>query len=90
MHFEVEGSNFTAPSFQGRRLFIIGTSSCREVLEQLQMLSAFNTVIHIPSITKHNYLINVLKVCKFVPILGKQSTINCGEHIYVLVAFHGS
>lgn len=46
---------------KGRRLFIIGTSSCREVLEQLQMLSAFNTVIHIPSITKHNYLINVLK-----------------------------
>ena len=44
----------------GRKLLIIGTSSCRDVLDQMQMLSCFNTVIHVPAIMNANYLVNIL------------------------------
>ena len=46
---------------KGHKLLIIGTSSCRDVLDQMQMLSCFNTVIHVPSIINSTYLGNVLQ-----------------------------
>lgn len=45
----------------GRKLLIIGTSSCRDVLDQMQMLSCFNTVVHVPAIMNANYIVNVLE-----------------------------
>ena len=36
--------------FQGKRLLIIATSSRREVLDQMEMISAFTDVLHLPNI----------------------------------------
>lgn len=44
-----------------RKLLIIGTTSCRDVLDQMQLMSVFNTVIHVPSITRPAELIQVIK-----------------------------
>eukprot|EP00112_Aurelia_sp_Birch-Aquarium-sp1_P009639 Seg2100.5 transcript_id=Seg2100.5/GoldUCD/mRNA.D3Y31 product="Vesicle-fusing ATPase 1" protein_id=Seg2100.5/GoldUCD/D3Y31 len=46
---------------KGRKLLIIGTTSCRDVLEQMQLLQVFNTVVHVPSITKPDQLMEVVK-----------------------------
>jgi len=46
---------------KGRKLLIIGTTSCKETLGQMQLLQVFNTVIHVPSITKSTDLIRVIK-----------------------------
>eukprot|EP00794_Sanderia_malayensis_P016648 gene16648-18338_t len=47
-----------------RKLLIIGTTSCRDVLDQMQLTSVFNTVIHVPAITEARQLIDVIKLFK--------------------------
>jgi len=51
--------------FQGRKLIIIGTTSCRDVLEPMGLIDAFNTVIHVPNLSKKEHVIAVLKVKHF-------------------------
>ena len=48
---------------QGRKLIVIGTTSCRDVLETMGIVEAFNTVIHVPSIWSADQLKQVLQVC---------------------------
>ena len=45
----------------GRKLLVLGTSSSREVLDQMDLLSNFNTVIHVPAIQEHGHMRNVLQ-----------------------------
>lgn len=47
---------------QGRKLLIIGTSSRRDVLQEMEMLNAFSTTIHIPNISRGEQLVQALEV----------------------------
>ncbi|XP_032232305.1 vesicle-fusing ATPase [Nematostella vectensis] len=46
---------------KGRKLIIIGTTSCRDILEPMGMIEAFNTVIHVPNLSTKDHLMNALK-----------------------------
>ena len=46
---------------QGNRLLIICTTSRREVLDQLEMLSAFSDVLHVSNLNKAEHLQKVLE-----------------------------
>ncbi|PFX29475.1 Vesicle-fusing ATPase [Stylophora pistillata] len=60
---------------KGRKLIVIGTTSCRDVLDSMGIVEAFNTVIHVPSIWSTDQLKQVLqtvkrdRVDKFVSLL---------------------
>ncbi|XP_025987829.1 vesicle-fusing ATPase 1 [Solenopsis invicta] len=45
----------------GRKLLILCTSSCRQVLDELGLLSAFNTILHVPNLSTPDNLLNVLE-----------------------------
>lgn len=45
----------------GRKLLIIGTTSCLEVLKMMQIVSCFNTVVNVPCLNQPEYLINILR-----------------------------
>ncbi|KAL0134352.1 hypothetical protein PUN28_001265 [Cardiocondyla obscurior] len=45
----------------GRKLLILCTSSRRQVLDDLELLSAFNTVLHVPNLSTPDHLLNVLE-----------------------------
>ncbi|XP_032812857.1 vesicle-fusing ATPase [Petromyzon marinus] len=45
----------------GRKLLIIGTSSRREVLQEMEMLDAFSTTIHVSNISKGEQLMDALE-----------------------------
>ena len=45
---------------KGKKLLIIATTSSKDVLEQMQMLPCFNTITHVPSIIKVDYLKSVI------------------------------
>lgn len=47
---------------QGRKLLIIGTTSRKDVLQEMEMLDAFSTTIHIPNISTGDQLIDALEV----------------------------
>lgn len=46
---------------KGRKLLIICTSSRRQVLEDMEMLSAFTTILHVPNLATHEQFMNVLE-----------------------------
>ncbi|XP_075236874.1 vesicle-fusing ATPase 1-like [Lycorma delicatula] len=46
---------------RGRKLLIFCTSSRRQVLEDMEMLSAFTAVLHVPNLSKPEHLLNVLE-----------------------------
>ncbi|KAK6634783.1 hypothetical protein RUM44_000030 [Polyplax serrata] len=46
---------------KGRRLMVLCTSSRRQILEDLELLSAFTTVLHVPNISEANDFLNVLE-----------------------------
>lgn len=48
--------------FQGRKLLIIGTTSRKDVLQEMEMLDAFSTTIHIPNISKVEQLMEAFEV----------------------------
>lgn len=48
--------------FQGRKLLIIGTTSRKDVLQEMEMLDAFSTTIHIPNISRGEQLVEALEV----------------------------
>uniref|UniRef100_A0A7N6B901 Vesicle-fusing ATPase n=1 Tax=Anabas testudineus TaxID=64144 RepID=A0A7N6B901_ANATE len=48
--------------FQGRKLLIIGTTSRKDVLQEMEMLDAFSTTIHIPNISRGEQLVEALEL----------------------------
>ncbi|KAI0225598.1 Vesicle-fusing ATPase [Lamellibrachia satsuma] len=44
----------------GRKLLIVGTSSRREVLEEMGMLSSFSAVVHVSCLSTHEHLTSAL------------------------------
>ncbi|XP_035998058.1 vesicle-fusing ATPase isoform X2 [Fundulus heteroclitus] len=50
------------PPPKGRKLLIIGTTSRRDVLQEMEMLDAFSTTIHIPNISRGEQLVQALEL----------------------------
>ncbi|XP_072224363.1 vesicle-fusing ATPase isoform X1 [Leuresthes tenuis] len=50
------------PPPKGRKLLIIGTSSRKDVLQEMEMLDAFSTTIHIPNISTGEQLVDALEL----------------------------
>uniref|UniRef100_A0A3B3ZJD2 Vesicle-fusing ATPase n=1 Tax=Periophthalmus magnuspinnatus TaxID=409849 RepID=A0A3B3ZJD2_9GOBI len=50
------------PPPKGRKLLIIGTTSCKDVLQEMGMLDVFSTTIHIPNISRGEELVKALEV----------------------------
>jgi len=46
---------------KGRKLLILCTSSRRQVLEDMEMLSAFTAILHVPNLSKPDHLMAVLE-----------------------------
>ncbi|XP_030371496.1 vesicle-fusing ATPase 2 [Scaptodrosophila lebanonensis] len=46
---------------KGRKLLILCTSSRREVLEEMEMLSAFTSVLHVPNLSSPEHVLGVLE-----------------------------
>ncbi|XP_065366062.1 vesicle-fusing ATPase 1 [Calliphora vicina] len=46
---------------KGRKLLILVTSSRREVLEEMEMLSAFTSVLHVPNLSHPEHVVAVLE-----------------------------
>uniref|UniRef100_A0A673KHT0 Vesicle-fusing ATPase n=1 Tax=Sinocyclocheilus rhinocerous TaxID=307959 RepID=A0A673KHT0_9TELE len=49
------------PPPRGRKLLILGTTSRKDVLQEMGMLDSFSTTIHIPSICRGEHLIEALE-----------------------------
>ncbi|CAL1600014.1 unnamed protein product [Knipowitschia caucasica] len=49
------------PPPKGRKLLIIGTTSRKDVLQEMEMLDAFSTTIHVPNIANGEQLITALE-----------------------------
>lgn len=47
---------------QGRKLLILGTTSRKDVLQEMGMLDSFSTTIHIPNISSGEHLMEALEV----------------------------
>ncbi|RVE59905.1 hypothetical protein OJAV_G00193500 [Oryzias javanicus] len=50
------------PPPKGRKLLIIGTTSRKDVLQEMEMLDAFSTTIHIPNISGGEQLVRALEL----------------------------
>uniref|UniRef100_A0A674NX74 Vesicle-fusing ATPase n=1 Tax=Takifugu rubripes TaxID=31033 RepID=A0A674NX74_TAKRU len=50
------------PPPKGRKLLIIGTSSRKDVLQEMEMLNTFSTTIHIPNISRGEQLVEALEL----------------------------
>ncbi|KAK0153035.1 Vesicle-fusing ATPase [Merluccius polli] len=50
------------PPPKGRKLLIIGTTSRKDVLQEMEMLDAFSTTIHIPNISCGEHLLEALEL----------------------------
>uniref|UniRef100_A0A8C7RT91 Vesicle-fusing ATPase n=1 Tax=Oncorhynchus mykiss TaxID=8022 RepID=A0A8C7RT91_ONCMY len=50
------------PPPKGRKLLIIGTTSRKDVLQEMEMLDAFSTTIHIPNISRGEQLVEALEM----------------------------
>ncbi|XP_038162422.1 vesicle-fusing ATPase isoform X2 [Cyprinodon tularosa] len=50
------------PPPKGRKLLIIGTTSRKDVLQEMEMLDAFSTTIHIPNISTGEQLVDALEL----------------------------
>ncbi|XP_050532726.1 vesicle-fusing ATPase 1-like [Daktulosphaira vitifoliae] len=46
---------------KGKKLLVLCTSSRKEVLQEMEMLSAFTAILHVPNLSKPEELITVLK-----------------------------
>lgn len=78
---------------QGRKLLIIGTTSRKDVLQEMEMLDAFSTTIHIPNISTGEQLVDALEVLVITdPCTARFSPEDGTENVASLVAageFHG-
>ncbi|XP_068616279.1 vesicle-fusing ATPase-like, partial [Brachionichthys hirsutus] len=50
------------PPPKGRKLLIIGTTSRKDVLQEMEMLDAFSTTVHIPNISSGEQLVDALEL----------------------------
>ncbi|XP_028286729.1 vesicle-fusing ATPase-like isoform X2 [Parambassis ranga] len=50
------------PPPKGRKLLIIGTTSRKDVLQEMEMLNVFSTTIHIPNISRGEQLVEALEL----------------------------
>uniref|UniRef100_A0A096M238 Vesicle-fusing ATPase n=1 Tax=Poecilia formosa TaxID=48698 RepID=A0A096M238_POEFO len=50
------------PPPKGRKLLIIGTTSRKDVLQEMEMLDAFSTTIHVPNISTGEQLVDALEL----------------------------
>ncbi|KAL2078118.1 hypothetical protein ACEWY4_025803 [Coilia grayii] len=50
------------PPPNGRKLLIIGTTSRKDVLQEMEMLDAFSTKIHVPNISRGEHLVEALEM----------------------------
>ena len=75
MHF-----NTFSPYGQGRKLLIIGTTSRKDVLQEMEMLNAFSTTIHVPNIATGEQLLEALEVKK---VNGLQTVCTTGAGVAV-------
>ncbi|KAL7371820.1 hypothetical protein ABVT39_005691 [Epinephelus coioides] len=50
------------PPPKGRKLLIIGTTSRKDVLQEMEMLDAFSTTVHIPNISRGEQLVEALEL----------------------------
>ncbi|KAM9773448.1 vesicle-fusing ATPase-like [Syngnathus typhle] len=50
------------PPPKGRKLLIIGTSSRKDVLQEMEMLNAFSTTVHVPNISTGEQLVEALEL----------------------------
>uniref|UniRef100_A0A8C7YK82 Vesicle-fusing ATPase n=2 Tax=Oryzias sinensis TaxID=183150 RepID=A0A8C7YK82_9TELE len=50
------------PPPKGRKLLIIGTTSRKDVLQEMEMLDAFSTTVHIPNISGGEQLVRALEL----------------------------
>ncbi|KAM8836688.1 vesicle-fusing ATPase-like isoform 3-T3 [Spinachia spinachia] len=50
------------PPPKGRKLLIIGTTSRKDVLQEMEMLNAFSTTIHVPNISRGEQLVEALEL----------------------------
>jgi len=57
---------------QGKRLLIIATSSRREVLDQMEMISAFTDVLHLPNLHQAEQLVKVAQHSQVLDQTGLQ------------------
>ena len=46
---------------KGKKLLIVGTSSCKQVLHDMGMVQVFNMVLHVPGLSSLEQLITVLE-----------------------------
>ncbi|XP_055389616.1 vesicle-fusing ATPase 1 [Condylostylus longicornis] len=46
---------------KGRKLLVLCTSSRRQVLEEMEMLSAFTSIIHVPNLSESDHVVEVLE-----------------------------
>jgi hypothetical protein len=46
---------------QGRKLLVIGTTSCKDVLRDFEMLNVFSTIVHVSNISNSAGLLAVLE-----------------------------
>ncbi|MGH0151178.1 UNVERIFIED_CONTAM: hypothetical protein FKN15_035019 [Acipenser sinensis] len=60
----VPSSRPELPYFPGRKLLIIGTTSRKDVLQEMEMLDAFSTTIHIPNISTGEHLMEALEMTR--------------------------
>uniref|UniRef100_A0A672NTZ5 Vesicle-fusing ATPase n=1 Tax=Sinocyclocheilus grahami TaxID=75366 RepID=A0A672NTZ5_SINGR len=49
-------------TLQGRKLLILGTTSRKDVLQEMGMLDSFSTTIHIPNISRGEHLMEALEL----------------------------
>ena len=52
---------------KGKKLLIIGTTSRREVLDQMEMISAFTKVLHVPQVREPEEVVAVCRESELVP-----------------------
>lgn len=70
---------------KGRKLLVFCTSSRRQVLEDMEMLSAFTAVLHVPNLSKAEHLIKVLEESdvfteKDIPVIFKRIQ---GQRVFI-------
>jgi hypothetical protein len=47
-------------SFQGKKLFVLGTSSRKDVLQEMEMANVFSAIVHVSNISSSEQLLTVL------------------------------
>ncbi|XP_078135201.1 vesicle-fusing ATPase-like [Sander vitreus] len=73
------------PPPKGRKLLIIGTTSRKDVLQEMEMLDAFSTTIHIPNISRGEQLVEALELLGSFQDVERASIAKAvkGQHLWI-------